>query len=253
MKPLWNPEISTISFSNKFASSITQYAANLSANSCHITRSWQKTQVSEMSECFCYLLQTSLKQNSGTMLKITWYDDRSPLSDHFQRKFLFGILILSKQWLSFPWTKCNDSVCCHLDQRKWATYSFFPMTLIQTRRRNCPHLETDLILAVSTGTPRIDKLVSSKQAHVCHRRGKRKRLGRSPVINYFNTIRATTSFQMRTLFRIIIIIIIITTTYTPRLRNTSRKVRIKSDFAHHNLIYIYNQMYLEIQRWWWWW
>ena len=53
------------------------------------------------------------------------------------------------------------------------------MALIQTRHRNCPRLETDLILAINTVTPRTDKLISSKQAHVCHRKGVRKHLSLS--------------------------------------------------------------------------
>jgi hypothetical protein len=46
--------------------------------------------------------------------------------------------------------------------------TFSAMALTKTRQRNCLQLEPDLILAVSTIPPRIDKLMSSRQAQVSH-------------------------------------------------------------------------------------
>jgi hypothetical protein len=46
--------------------------------------------------------------------------------------------------------------------------TFSAMALIKTRQRNCLQLEPDLILAVSTIPPRINKLISSRQAQVSH-------------------------------------------------------------------------------------
>jgi hypothetical protein len=44
--------------------------------------------------------------------------------------------------------------------------TFSAMALIKTRQRNCLQLEPDLILAVSTIPPRIDKFMSPRQAQV---------------------------------------------------------------------------------------
>jgi hypothetical protein len=46
--------------------------------------------------------------------------------------------------------------------------TFSTMALIKTRQRNCLQLEPDLFLAVSTIPPRINKLMSSRQAQISH-------------------------------------------------------------------------------------
>jgi hypothetical protein len=45
---------------------------------------------------------------------------------------------------------------------------FSAMAGIAMRQRNCLQLELDVILAISTVPPRIENLISSEQAHVCH-------------------------------------------------------------------------------------
>jgi hypothetical protein len=65
---------------------------------------------------------------------------------------------------SFPWTKCSNgfaTILINILERN----NFFCHGIDQDQTENCLQLEPDLILAVSTIPPRIDKLMSSGQAH----------------------------------------------------------------------------------------
>jgi hypothetical protein len=46
--------------------------------------------------------------------------------------------------------------------------TFSAMEIIKSKQRNCLELESDLALAVSNVSPRIEKLMSGKKAHVSH-------------------------------------------------------------------------------------
>jgi hypothetical protein len=46
--------------------------------------------------------------------------------------------------------------------------TFSAMAVIKSKQRNCLQLESDLVLAVSNVSPRIEKLMSRKKAHVSH-------------------------------------------------------------------------------------
>jgi hypothetical protein len=64
----------------------------------------------------------------------------------------------------------NAAVTSHLPfgSRYLCEKIFSAMVVIKNKQRNCLQLESDLVPAVSNISPRIEKLMSGKKAHVFH-------------------------------------------------------------------------------------
>jgi len=75
---------------------------------------------------------------------------------HFQEKVALEILELSRQGLFFPQMTCSDGCATIWPNTVWQSFS--AIALIKTR--DCLWLKSDLILNVSTLSPRIKKPIN---------------------------------------------------------------------------------------------